>query len=115
MPSSSIEMTTLLMRIKDKRNILTLDVDCSHLGSLTLYENEKQEIRNVFLQIKELVKSGVGLDEIAISTAGYERLRPYFERESYFLDIPLSFMLGKSPLSYPAGRIFRCPKAPDSG
>ena len=106
MPSSSIEMTTLLMRIKDKRNILTLDVDCSHLGSLTLYENEKQEIRNVFLQIKELVKSGVGLDEIAISTAGYERLRPYFERESYLLDIPLSFMLGKSPLSYPAGRIF---------
>ena len=104
--SSSVQMAAFYSRLKDKRNIELVDVDDGRMEKLFCYENEKQEIRNTFLAIKELIKNGATLDSIAISSAGYERLRPYFERESYLLDIPLSFMYGSSALSYPAGTIF---------
>ena len=104
--SSSMQMASFYSRLKDKSNIQLYNIENAPLCSLNVYENEKQEIRNTFLLIKELIKRGETLDRIAISVSGYERLLPYLERESYLFDIPLSFMLGKSALSYPAGKIF---------
>ncbi len=104
--SSSLEMASFYSRLKDRRNISLFDTETVPLPSLQVYDNEKQEIRNTFLQMKELIKRGETLDRIAVSVSGYERLKPYLEREAYLFDIPLSFMLGKSALDYPAGQIF---------
>ncbi len=103
---SSVEMEALYNALQGRRNITRFNPDDIPLGPLNLYKNEKAEIRNTFLLIVELMKKGVTLDQIAISTAGYERLRPYLEREGYLFSIPLSFMHSKSPLCYPAGKIF---------
>lgn len=90
---------------KDKFRFI--DVEDEDLPCLEVYDNEKQEIRNTFLKIRQLIKEGVDLSDIAITTASYERTRPYLESEGYLFSIPLQFRRGKSPLSYPAGAFVR--------
>ncbi len=109
-PSSSLEMLSFLRCIRDKRNISIYEPYKRCLDAVEVYENEKIEIRNTFLKIKELVKGRVPLDRIILTVSGYERLRPYIEREAYLFDIPLNFIRGKSALEYPAGKIFRLMK-----
>lgn len=103
--SSSASISSFYSRLKDRSNMILLNVPEQELGTLVTYDNEKQELRNTFLQIKELIKDGVSLDSIAISSSGYDRLKPYLEREAYLLDVPLMFMCGQSALGYPGGRI----------
>lgn len=67
------------------------------------YGNEKEEIRALFIAIRSLLDDGVPFSDIVISTSAEERLRPYLEEESYLFDIPLEFVAGRSPLSYPSG------------
>ncbi len=103
----NLAMLSFYNALRDKKNIEIFHREKNELDTLYLYENEKMEIRNTLLSIKEDVKSGFTLDEIAITTAAYERLRPFLERDSYLLDLPLSFMKEKSALESPASRIFK--------
>ena len=100
--STSAEETLFMKNLRDKLSFD--DPEDEELPELVLYDNERQEIRNTFLQIRELIDGGVDLSEIAITTAAYERLRPYLESESYLFSVPISFRRGLSPLNYPAGR-----------
>ena len=64
------------------------------LPPLQVYANEKNEIRSLFSSIRSLVDDGVTMDEIAISVAPLDRLRPYIEDEAYLFGIPLDFREG---------------------
>ena len=103
--STSPEETIFMESLRDKLSFD--DPEDGELPPLVLYDNERQEIRNTFLQIRRLIDSGVDLSEIAITTAGYGRLRPYLESESYLFSVPISFRRGLSPLNYPAGSFIR--------
>lgn len=103
--STSPQEMLFMENMKDKLSFD--DPEDEELPPLMLYDNERQEIRNTFLQIRKLIDSGVDLSEIAITTAAYERLRPYLESESYLFSVPISMRRGLSPLSYPAGSFIR--------
>lgn len=63
-------------------------------SSLDVYGIEKEEIRSTFVSIRNLLDTGASLDQIAISSAGIERLAPYLELEAKLFDIPLNFVSG---------------------
>lgn len=71
---------------------------------LHVFAEEKAEIRNLFCMIRELSDKGVGLENIAISAAGFDRMKPYLMHEARLFDIPLSFMKGDSLSSSVPGR-----------
>lgn len=68
-----------------------------------VFESEIEELRDVFLHIRELLDEGVELSDIVITTAGADRLRYQLLEEAALFDIPIEFVAGSSPLSYPAG------------
>ena len=70
---------------------------------VTVHQSEIEEIRDVFIQIRALLDQGVPLNDIVITTAGADRLRYQLMEEAFLFDIPLEFVAGASPLSYPAG------------
>ena len=63
---------------------------------LNIYTDEKEEIRATFTSIRSLLDSGVGLEEIALSSSALNRLKPYIELEARLFDIPLAFVQGKT-------------------
>lgn len=83
-------------------NIHVIECD-ERRGRLLLFPNEKEEIRSVFESIRKLLDDGEGMEGIAITVPGLERLRPYLDKEARLFGIPLDYLSGKSPLEYPAG------------
>ena len=71
---------------------------------LSVFRYEKEEIRALFISIRELVESGETLDTIAISVPALDRLRPYLDEEAYLAGIPLDYASGVSPISSAPGR-----------
>ena len=111
LPDRDPETEEILSKFPDMRNIKVLSLGSEGtLPPLQVYDNAKQEIRTTFLRISELMRVRedgtyeAGPEEIAISTADLEGLKPYLERESKLFDIPLCFMQGRPALEYPAGR-----------
>ncbi len=98
-----------LSKIEDRTNIEILSFSRTTPGKLSVYDNEKQEIRSLLLEIRHLVEPSGGVDpsDIVISTPSYERILPYMEREAWLFSIPIVKMRGKSPLEYPAGVFFK--------
>lgn len=74
---------------------------------LQVFEEEKAEIRNLFIKIRNLVDSGVGMESIAISASGFDRIKPFLLQESKLFDVPLSFMKGDSILSSVPGLLLK--------
>lgn len=78
-------------------NVRIIDEVSAPMPEYEVYQNEKSEIRSVFVQIRRLLDNGTTLDEIAITVPGMDRLRPYLEEEAYLFSIPLDFSEGESP------------------
>lgn len=77
-------------------------------GGIISYANHVQEVRETLRETKRLLDMGVPMDDIVISTANDEQMLPCLESLAPLYDVPLSFRFGKSPLSHPAGRFFKC-------
>ena len=106
---ADMHIADFISKIDDGANIEILSFDKIATPSLCVYDNEKQEIRSLFLEIRHLIEPSGGIDpsDIIISTPSYERILPYMEREAWLFSIPLVRMRGKSPLEYPAGVFFK--------
>lgn len=106
---ADVHIADFLSKIEDRTNIEILSFDSIAPKELNVYDNEKQEIRSLFLEIRRLVEPSGGVDpsDIIISTPSYERILPYMEREAWLFSVPLVKMRGKSPLEYPAGMFFK--------
>lgn len=103
MPSAFPKEDRLIKALDGASYIEIIDDLVSEIPSLVVYQNEKSEIRSLFLEIRKLIKSGVTLDEIAIASASLDRVRPYLEQEAYLFGIPLDFREGLTVLSTSAG------------
>ena len=97
MPEAFPKEERLVSAIKDLECMTLIDDLADAYPPLTVYDNEKGEIRALFSSIRELADSGVSLDSIAVSVAAFGRLRPYLEEESYIFGIPLDFREGLPP------------------
>ena len=103
MPSAFPKERKLLKLLSSSGNVRFIDSETSLDTPLYVFSNEKSEIRAMFLKIRKLIDNGTDLSDIVIVTAALERVSPYLEKEAYLHDIPLDFVSGASPLSYPAG------------
>ena len=104
MPSAFPKEAGAVEALAGNGHVTVVDASGSCQGLiLNRYRNEKEEIRALFTAIRTLLDGGVPFSDIVIATSAHERLRPYLEQESYLFDIPLEFIAGRSPLSYPAG------------
>ena len=99
MPSAFPKEDRLVKALRDAPYIEIADSISSDIPRLAVYSNEKSEIRSLFLEIRKLTEQSVSLDEIAISSASLERIRPYLEHEAYLFGIPLDFREGISVIS----------------
>lgn len=93
----------LLKVLSDNPKIHRINIERKECN-LTIYKNEAIELRALFQKIRELIKEGVPLNDIAISTSALTRLRPYIEREAALFDLPLNFVPGIAVKSTPPGR-----------
>lgn len=75
-------------------------------GTLTRYENERQELIAVFTRIRSLLDEGTHPHEIALSVGDLSRMMPFIERMSWSYDIPLRMHSGRYLSDYPAGAFF---------
>ncbi|MBO8436787.1 MAG: PD-(D/E)XK nuclease family protein [Spirochaetes bacterium] len=103
MPEAFPKESRIVEKIKSMPNILIIDDLRAEIPSLSLYQNEKSELRALMIHIRELSDKCVTLDQIAITTSNLERIRPYLEEEGYLFGIPLDFREGNSPLNTAAG------------
>lgn len=88
--------------VKLQRKLVDVDIRNIEPGEIEseyrVYELEKEEIRATFVEIRKLLDSGVGLEEIAISSSALDRLKPYLELEGKLFSIPLEFVAGENVL-----------------
>lgn len=103
MPSAFPKEERAAEALRDESSVRFIEAEFPSGLVLERYGNEKEEVRALFIRIRALLDQGVPFSDIVISTSAEERLRPYLEEESYLFDIPLEFVAGRSPLSYPSG------------
>lgn len=101
--SNPVEAYVFLTRPEFK-DLNVIDSAESH-PTLTAFNNERIEVRELFLKLRELLDGGLYTDEIAISAVDVDRLRPILERESLLFDVPLSFVGGESLKSQFPGKL----------
>ena len=75
-------------------------------GSITRYENERQELIAVFTRIRFLLDEGTHPHDVALSVGDLSRMMPSIERMSRSYDIPLRLHSGRFLSDYPAGAFF---------
>lgn len=80
----------------------------AHSGAPTVavYENTREEIRAVALEIEELLRAGTRPEDIALSVPDLETVAPYLIREFTIRGIPLEYRSGETLGTRPAGRLF---------
>ena len=88
----------LLKREDASKRLRRISIE-SIKAPLHVFDEEKAEIRNLFLEIRKLTDSNVGMENIAISAAGFDRIKPFLKQEAMLFDIPLVFAKGDSLLS----------------
>ncbi len=103
MPDAFPKEERLMRALAGHPDVVRVDDLSSEVPAMTVYPNEKSEIRSLFLAIRKLTDSGVTMDCIALSVAPFERLRPYLEEEAYLFGIPLDFREGIPLLSTAPG------------
>ncbi len=94
MPSAFPKESRIVNALSSHPDVTVADDLSSPIPRLSVYQNEKGEIRSLFAEIRRLADCGVTLDEIAVSVSALERLRPYIEDEAYIFGIPLDFREG---------------------
>lgn len=103
MPSAFPKEDNLISFLREDERIMLIDDIDGEMPRYEVYNNEKSEIRALFVRIRDLLDSGVSLDEIAISIPSSDKLRPYMQEEAYLFSIPLDFSEGESPLLSSSG------------
>ncbi len=103
MPAAFPKEEKLLEAISGLKGIRIIDDLTDEIPALTVFGNEKSELRSLFIEIRKLTDSGVSMDEIAISVAPLDRLRSYIEDEAYLFGIPLDFREGTAVLTTSPG------------
>ena len=87
-----------LKRLSESNRIEKISI-CQKKAPLSVFDEEKAEIRSLFLNIRKLTDSGIGMENIAISASGFDRIKQYLKQESKLFDVPLVFMKADSILS----------------
>ena len=103
MPHAFPKEGRLVEALKSSPFAVIVDNLSGDIPFLNLYKNEKSELRALMVNIRELTESGATLDQIAITSANLERIRPYLEEEAYLFGIPLDIREGVSPLKTAPG------------
>ena len=74
--------------------------------AVAVYENTREELSTVALEVEELLRSGVSPEEIAVSVPDLETIEPYLLREFSLRGIPVEYRAGHPLGNLPAGRLF---------
>lgn len=71
------------------------------------FSNELMELRDRLDKIEQLLDAHTPPEEIVITLGNADRWRPYVEHEAMIRDIPITFIQGRSPLSYSPGKFLQ--------
>ncbi|MDP3178988.1 MAG: PD-(D/E)XK nuclease family protein, partial [Spirochaetaceae bacterium] len=74
--------------------------------SLSVHDSALGELRDVLARIGRLLDSGTRHDAIALTVPGLEAYRPWLERESILMSVPISIRSGAPLSATSGGRLF---------
>lgn len=87
--------------------ITSLKIEDETLPLVKQFTYAKQELKQCFSQIEDILEQGASTSAVVITCASLESWRPYLEEEARLRAIPLTIYQGRSPLNYRGGALFR--------